>query len=421
MGILDNAKQKFKEVSQDFAEEKITEVDWEVDRPESQSKPKGQDEDGLEDGFDEFDDEIVIEDEPEVVDQDIQLKKEKKKTDWSAKLNSLKPKNPPAKKEITPKKESKLIKPKKEKENPDEFFIVDENEDVFEDIRMDPEEAKKTRVKDVLESLEIPATYEVPANVLLKGDTDDLEFDIQVPRGYDMSQVMSFVSRVNVSIDWLQSRLKDRNRDIMALADVVDQLTITNRNLKVDISTYQGVSILSGDSHDDLQADNNMLRSENSKLKAEKSNLAKRLAEAQKMAASSKSVVSDIELVKENEELLKDKKFLEDEYLVLQNEKEALQEAYDALKSQMRYEEEEDSDDFISSHKATVTPNARRTADFSGEKRAAPVESDLPETVPTTPIVKTTPPAPKDQDEVGFFFDDDDDSDLYKFMSPEGK
>ena len=50
------------------------------------------------------------------------------------------------------------------------------------------------RIQDVLDLLNIPPTFEIDATVLLPEDFKDVSFDIQVPQGYEMGEVNSFVS-----------------------------------------------------------------------------------------------------------------------------------------------------------------------------------------------------------------------------------
>lgn len=109
------------------------------------------------------------------------------------------------------------------------------------------------KLHDILDILQIPATFDIPANVFLPSDLESVEFDIQVPHGYDEGQVIRFVEQTRQSIAHLTSLLLQRNADVAKIASVVDKLQVDLNNERLESEIAQGVSIMSGDGDTDLE------------------------------------------------------------------------------------------------------------------------------------------------------------------------
>lgn len=354
MGLLDKAKSKIQAYSEGFGEETIRRVDWNDPRDEYNDE-----EETIENDFDQyddddddqnyvdyddsdvhdydeeedsFDDEEYEEEEPEPVVKPEKPKKERKKVNFGEKINALKTSLP------TPKV--------KEKEEETEFFVEDNN-DAFEGIEFNTEEGKKKRASDILEGFSIPETFEIPNDVFLREDLNDLEFDFQVPKGYDIAQVRSFVSRVIVSVGFLQDKLKERNKHIALLADIIDRQTTDLHNMRYDyemVSKNNSVSVMAGESNDELQTKVNLLFAENAKLKKEKN------AQIEKMIAAQ----SDSEIQKKYSDLNKKYKILEDNYSLLLSQLEEIEKSNHELQNELDYQEEKREDEILSSDERRV-------------------------------------------------------------------
>lgn len=353
MGLLDKAKSKIQAYSEGFGEETIRRVDWNDPRDEYNDE-----EETIENDFDQydddddqnyvdyddsnvhdydeeedsFDDEEYEEEEPEPVAKPEKPKKERKKVNFGEKINALK---------------SSLPTPKvKEKEEETEFFVED-NHDAFEGIEFNTEEGKKKRASDILEGFSIPETFEIPNDVFLREDLDDLELDFQVPKGYDIAQVNSFVSRVKASVGFLQDKLKERNKHIVVLANIIDRQTIDLHNMRYDyemVSKNNSVSVMAGESNDELQTKVNLLFAENAKLKKEKN------AQIEKMIATQ----SDSEIQKKYSDLNKKYKILEDNYSLLLSQLEEIEKSNHELQNELNYQEEKREDEILSSDERRV-------------------------------------------------------------------
>jgi len=217
MGFLDKAKNKLSGLYNSVSEETVRKIDYEVDdeifdEPEVEQKPKPK----------------------------PKPKVEKPVVDIKSKLTSIVKTDKPKVEKV---KEEKVA-PKKSKK--------DEN----------PQE-----VKDVLEVLNILETFKIPPNVLMPEDLDQVKFDLQVPKGYDIGQVNAFLEQVITTTKHYVTLLKTRNSDVAKLATTIDRLEVDLNNVKFDSELSQGINIMPSDSDDNVINENIELKLENRRLK----------------------------------------------------------------------------------------------------------------------------------------------------------
>lgn len=112
------------------------------------------------------------------------------------------------------------------------------------------------KIQDVLEILRIPATFEIESDIFLPEDLDETGFNIQVPQGYDMGEVDTFVSRVMVSVSKYVELLKLRNEHVAQLATVVDRLQVDVSNIKLQSEIANGINIMPTNDSDDYEQEN---------------------------------------------------------------------------------------------------------------------------------------------------------------------
>ena len=156
--------------------------------------------------------------------------------------------------------------------NESAFEIDDESDEYFKKQEEAHQELLKTygdapvpkvlegRIQDVLDLLNIPPTFEIDATVLLPEDFKEVSFDIQVPQGYEMGEVNSFVSRAKHSVKELVKLLKLRNKHIAELATTVDRLQVDANNLKFQAEIANGINIMPTDDNEDIENENMELR-----------------------------------------------------------------------------------------------------------------------------------------------------------------
>lgn len=179
------------------------------------------------------------------------------------------------------------------------------------------------RIQDVLELLDIPATFEIDSTVLLPEDFKEISFDIQIPQGYEMGEVNAFVSRAKHSISELVELLKLRNRHIAELATTVDRLQVDASNLKFQTEIASGINIMPTE-------DNETIENENMELRL----LVKRLEDQLKATQNG----AEDSLTSRERQMYED---LADKVSVLQREHDLLKEENYSLKSQLAVYEDE--------------------------------------------------------------------------------
>lgn len=109
------------------------------------------------------------------------------------------------------------------------------------------------RAHDILEILNIPTTFDVPYDVYMPDDLDEVMFDTQSPEGYEMGQVQMFKTRVEKSLHAYVKFLEQRNRDIMLLASTVDKMEADMQQQRLDVELANGVNIMPSTDMEDLE------------------------------------------------------------------------------------------------------------------------------------------------------------------------
>lgn len=116
------------------------------------------------------------------------------------------------------------------------------------------------KVQDILEILQIPATFEIDNDIYMPEDLKNIGFDIQVPQGYDIGQIDTFVSRVSVTVDKYVKLLSDRNEHVAKLATVVDRLQVDLSNVKLQSEIANGINIMTTNDDEDYEQENMELK-----------------------------------------------------------------------------------------------------------------------------------------------------------------
>lgn len=157
------------------------------------------------------------------------------------------------------------------------------------------------KIQDILKILQIPPTFEIDSDIFLPDDLNDIAFDMQVPQGYETSEVDAFVSRTKISITKFVELLTIRNEDVAKLATVIDRLQVDISNMKLESEIANGINIMPTHDTEDLEQQNFELKS-----------LVKRLEE--QLESTNKTGNSDTLTFKEREifEQLQDEVSLKD-------------------------------------------------------------------------------------------------------------
>lgn len=122
-------------------------------------------------------------------------------------------------------------------------------------------------IQDVLDVLKIPATFTIREDILMPDDFDNIEFDIQVPQGYDIGQVQFFQERAEATVKEYLRLLELRNEHIAKLATTVDRLQVDANNLKYDNQIAAGIGIIPTSDSVDIENENMELKLQLQKLK----------------------------------------------------------------------------------------------------------------------------------------------------------
>jgi hypothetical protein len=136
------------------------------------------------------------------------------------------------------------------------FFGKKKKPDAIDEAAEELVRVDQNKIKDVLEILEIPATFEIGQDMFLPEDITDIEFDYQTPHGYDMGQVGNFVEQARDSVVSYVKLLKLRNEHIAKLATVVDRLQVDLNNQRFDSEIANGINIMPTQDDDDLNNKN---------------------------------------------------------------------------------------------------------------------------------------------------------------------
>lgn len=223
-------------------------------------------------------------------------------------------------------------------------------------------EYNEEKIADVLEVLKIPATFAIHSDVLMPDDFSGIDFDLQMPQGYDIGQVEFFVERSEASIREYMRLLETRNEHIALLATTIDRLSVDLQNLKYDNQIATGIGIMPTSDNDDLERENVEL-----KLKI------KRLEDEIKAKAKIPVLTSEEREIYEA---------LRDQYSMLQRDNADLREQVATLKTKIAQAEENAED-------ATWTPDLSRLDSFVDDDD--PESFELPSTLPEPPMKSNAP------------------------------
>lgn len=235
--------------------------------------------------------------------------------------------------------------------------------EVDEEVQSEEEVPNLQQIEDVLEILQIDPTFEIPDNVYLAGDLKGVNFDKQVPYGFDEGQVMNFISSIRNSLEFLSERHKQRNEDVAKLASVIDKLQVETNNLKFDSEVAQGINIMPSSDEMTLETQLTEALLENKLLE-------------DKLSKSGNSNGSASALNEERQRLL-------DELSVSRRENEQLEEEILSLKAKLNNgddEDEETSQSFNIKLPTDETDNDNSLPTIS-EKSPEPIETDSLPTV----------------------------------------
>jgi len=111
-------------------------------------------------------------------------------------------------------------------------------------------------IQDVLDVLKIPSTFVIGERYLMPDDFREIDFDIQVPQGFDQGQVQYFVERAEATVAELIRLLQLRNEHIAKLATTVDRLQVDANNLKYDNQLAAGIGIIPTSDAQELENEN---------------------------------------------------------------------------------------------------------------------------------------------------------------------
>jgi len=182
----------------------------------------------------------------------------------------------------------------------------------------------EAKIRDVLEVLKIPTTFVIPPDVLMPDDFPTIDFDLQVPQGYDIGQVEFFVERADSTVQEYLRLLEQRNEHVAKLATTVDRLQVDLQNLKYDSQIAAGIGIMP-------TSDNDELERENMELKLQ----VKRLEDQIKAKTRTPDLSSKERELYEN---------LRNQYSIIQRERDELEQQVVDLRTQIAALEE-DADD----------------------------------------------------------------------------
>lgn len=226
------------------------------------------------------------------------------------------------------------------------FFGKKKKPDAIDEAAEELVRVDQNKIKDVLEILEIPATFEIGQEMFLPEDITEIEFDYQTPHGYDMGQVGAFVEQARDSVASYVKLLKLRNEHIAKLATVVDRLQVDLNNQRFDSEIANGINIMPTQDDDDLNNQNMELRLLNMRLTEE----LKALKEADSLSTNERQTFED----------------LQDQLSIVTRECERLTEDNYELRTKVSFMEEDLGVDPVESEKAFESEDQPHSAAGTG-------------------------------------------------------
>lgn len=182
-------------------------------------------------------------------------------------------------------------------------------------------QVRDKQIQDVLDVLEIPATFAIETDVFLPEDIQDIKFDLQAPYGFEEGQVNLFVTQTQNTVKKYVALLKLRNEHVAKLASVVDKLQVDANNLRYEKEIANGINVMPSYEAEDIEGKYLELKMENSRLKEElnKGNFHGGLT------AQERNRYNDLQdqlsiMRRENEELKEDNYALKNQLAIMQEE-----------------------------------------------------------------------------------------------------
>lgn len=321
MSILDRAKKQLENRFKGVGEETIRVMDAVNEEPQSRQRKE----------------------KPAPQPKPVRKKEEKEKSDLFSFKNKIlsrpKPEEDIREERVKPTPKP-APKPKPEKDTASDAFAIEDDAESEYFENMDKKFNKKMKqyeqvpvpiidegkLQDILELLQIPVTYEIESDIFLPEDLNDIAFDIQVPQGYEIGEVDTFVSRVKITVAKLVELLNARNEHVAKLATVVDRLQVDISNIRLQTEVANGINIMPTN-------DTEYIEQENYELKS----LVKRLEEQIETETGIDDKLSSDE--RETFEQLQDEVSLNERRI-----RELEEEAY-TLRTQLALKEEEEDDE----------------------------------------------------------------------------
>jgi hypothetical protein len=218
------------------------------------------------------------------------------------------------------------------------FFGKKKKPDAIDQAAEELVRVDQNKIKDVLEILEIPVTFEIGQDMFLPEDIEGIEFDYQTPHGYDMGQVGNFVEQARDSVVSYVKLLKLRNEHIAKLATVVDRLQVDLNNQRFDSEIANGINIMPTQDDDDLNNQNMELKLLNMRLREE----LEALKNGDNLSTEERQAFED----------------LQDRLSIVTRENEDLKETVYGLKTRLSFIEEDMGVDPVENEKAFATESS---------------------------------------------------------------
>lgn len=149
------------------------------------------------------------------------------------------------------------------------FFTDDTDKDTFlsENDRKRKEFYDKTaniplpkvqdgNVQDVLELWNIPVSLKLSNDCITAEEIDEINFDIEIPEGYEKAEVESFKRITRNTIQQLTDLLNSREKHVADLATVIDRLQVDLENKKFQNEVANGINIMTTEEDDGLEQEN---------------------------------------------------------------------------------------------------------------------------------------------------------------------
>lgn len=149
----------------------------------------------------------------------------------------------------------------------DTVFSVDEEFDYIkqtEEHKYNGESLQKS-FDSILTFLGIEKDINVPDDVFMVADLENIEFSIETPHGFERGEVRDYQEQTKKSIEYYINALTQRNDDVKKLVKELDRVNREKQDLLLnDVLSSNNISI---ETTTDLDAENQRLSSENKQLK----------------------------------------------------------------------------------------------------------------------------------------------------------